>query len=134
MRLSQKNRQALILAARTAAKTAYCPYSQFRVGAAVLAGGSIYAGSNIENSSFGLTICAERVAIFKAVSDGAVSISAIAIACIDAKSRSSDQDRMPCGACRQVMSEFATRSFVAIVDEVGSFNMHQLLPKAFRLR
>jgi cytidine deaminase len=133
MRLKRKSKPQLVRAARKAAKFAYCPYSNFRVGAAVLADGKIYVGSNVENASFGLTICAERVAIFKAISAGAKTIAALAIACVDAPSASSDQTRMPCGACRQVMAEFADRSFEVVVDGVGTFTMKSLLPRWFRL-
>ncbi|MEK7288130.1 MAG: cytidine deaminase [Elusimicrobiota bacterium] len=92
----------LVRAAQAAAKKAYAPYSCFHVGAAVLSdSGKIYLGANIENASYGLTVCAERVAIFRAVIEGASKIKAIAIVTPDAIEKS------PCGACLQVISEFA---------------------------
>jgi cytidine deaminase len=94
-------RKRLMEAAKTAQKNAYCPYSRYPVGAAVLTdSGRIYTGCNVENASFGLAICAERVAIFKAVSHGEKRIKAL---CVAAKSA------RPCGACRQVIIEFADK-------------------------
>ena len=93
--------QELINKAKEAKKYAYDPYSKFEVGAALeTESGKIYTGCNVENSSFGLSMCAERVAIFKAVSDGETKFKRIAIVA-DTKDPVS-----PCGACRQVMSEF----------------------------
>jgi len=119
--------------ARAAALGAYAPYSQFRVGAAVKAGGKIYTGCNVENASYGLAICAERVAIFAAIADGARRIDAIAVACIDAPPDSPASGLMPCGACRQVMAEFADGRMPVHVDGVGSFTLSELLPSAFTL-
>ncbi|MDD2805136.1 MAG: cytidine deaminase [Elusimicrobiales bacterium] len=94
-------RRKLIEAAKAAQKKAYCPYSRYPVGAAVLTeSGRIYSGCNVENASFGLAICAERVAIFKAVSHGEKRVKAL---CVAAKSA------RPCGACRQVIIEFAAK-------------------------
>ena len=93
--------------AREAAEQSYSPYSHFRVGAALLCSdGTIYTGTNVENRSFGLTICAERSAIVSAVSDGQKSFKALAVYCPDA-----DYPVSPCGACRQVISEFTTPDF-----------------------
>ena len=93
--------QKIIGAAKKARRNAYSPYSGVRIGAAVLtAEGSVFTGSNIENSSYGLSCCAERTAIFKAVSEGERRIVAIAIV------GKSDGFTRPCGACRQVMVEF----------------------------
>lgn len=123
----------LLELAREAAKSAYAPFSNFRVGAAVSAGGNIFTGCNIENASFGLTICAERVAIFKAVSTGVRKIDAIAVACIDAPLHGNKDSLMPCGACRQVMAEFAEGGLPVVVDRAGDFTLERLLPSAFRL-
>jgi len=96
--ISKQREAALIRAAIKAREGAYCPYSNYRVGASVLgASGRIYTGCNVENSSYGLTVCAERVAILKAVSEGERELKAV---CVAAKSA------RPCGACRQVMAEF----------------------------
>ena len=92
--------------ALNAAKAAYAPYSKFRVGAALLGDDDrVYTGCNVENRSFGLTICAERTAVTKAVSEGCRSFKALAIAVLD-----SDVPVGPCGACRQVLSEFMPAS------------------------
>lgn len=94
-------RKKLMEAAKAAQKNAYCPYSRYPVGAAVLTdSGRIYSGCNVENASFGLSMCAERTAIFKAVSHGEKRIKAL---CVAAKSAA------PCGACRQVIIEFADK-------------------------
>ncbi len=94
-------RTRLVEAAKAAQKKAYCPYSRYPVGAAVLMdSGRIYTGCNVENASFGLAICAERVAIFKAVSHGEKKIKALCVAAKSAK---------PCGACRQVIIELAPK-------------------------
>lgn len=94
--------EKLFSAAWVAARNSYSPYSKFRVGAAILCGdGSVFTGTNVENRSFGLTICAERSALVAAVSAGMHDFKAIAIATPDASYAVS-----PCGACRQVLSEF----------------------------
>ena len=94
-------RAQLIEAAKAAQKNAYCPYSRYPVGASVITeSGRIYTGCNVENASFGLAICAERVAIFKAVSHGEKKILGLCVAAKSAK---------PCGACRQVIIEFAPK-------------------------
>ena len=91
----------LMQRAATASQQAYAPYSHFHVGAAVrCADGSIFTGSNVENASYGLTVCAERIAIFKAVSEGHRDLTALAV------TAASDTIPYPCGACRQVMAEF----------------------------
>jgi len=107
--------------AEKAKESAYAPYSGFKVGAAVLtADGKIFTGCNIENSSYGATVCAERVAIFKAVSEGYREFSKIAVTA------------MPCGICRQVMAEFCDKDFEIIVDN-KIYKLGDILPEAFIL-
>jgi cytidine deaminase len=128
-------REELIRAAEQAARSAYAPYSRFRVGAAVLdEQGNIYPGANIENASYGLTICAERVALFRAVLSGSRQISAIALACVDADASAPLGTMMPCGACRQVMAEFGDPNTSVFVKGAGDFSLSELLPNPFRLR
>ena len=98
--------------AKEASKKSYSPFSKFAVGAGVLtSSGKVYGGCNIENSSFGMTICAERCAIFKAVSDGEQEILAVAIY------SPNEDDCYPCGACRQVMYEFQGEKEIEIITE-----------------
>jgi cytidine deaminase len=102
MNVDDKQMDRLFALAREAAKAAYAPYSKFRVGAALLgADGRVFTGCNVENRSFGLTICAERSALVQGVSQGCRSFLALAIATPDSK-----EPVGPCGACRQVLSEF----------------------------
>jgi cytidine deaminase len=112
------------LAARAgeAKEHSYSPYSRFRVGAALLTtDGQIYSGCNVENSSYGLTVCAERTALFKAVSEGEHSFKAIAIA--------SDEDTFtpPCGACRQVIYELAGNIDVVLTKTDGTYQTKKIL-------
>ena len=112
----------------------YAPYSDFLVGSAVLTGdGSIYTGCNIENSAFGPSICAERTAIFKAVSEGHRDFAAIAIA--GGKRDGELQYCAPCGVCRQVMREFCDSSFrICLAKSAGDykeFTLGELLPESF---
>jgi cytidine deaminase len=132
--LTATQRTRLISEARKVAKKSYSPYSNFRVGAAVLAGDNIYTGCNIENASLGLTICAERVAIFSAIAAGNRNIYALAISCIDADTTDSLHQKMPCGACRQVIQEFFIRDATIMIDKVGKFSKEELLPLPFTLR
>ncbi len=125
---------ALLAAARKAAVAAYAPYSNFRVGAAVLADGRVFTGCNVENASYGLTMCAERNAIFAAVATGARRIEAIALACVDAAAGAAPGSLMPCGACRQVMAEFADGALPVTIAGAGTVALDTLLPNAFRLR
>jgi cytidine deaminase len=124
----------LLAAAREASRRAHCPYSNFHVGAAVLAGGRTFTGANVENASYGLTICAERTATFAAVLAGCSHIDAVAVACVDAPDRGDPASLMPCGACRQVLAEFAGPETPVLVDRVGTFTLGELLPQAFRLK
>lgn len=125
------NRQIehLISEAEAARAQAYVPYSHFTVGAAVLAkDGRIFRGCNIENASYGLTICAERTAIFKAISEGARELAAIAVVC-DTPAVAS-----PCGACRQVMAEFGDGLTVILANLTGKriiTTVADILPGAF---
>lgn len=123
--------QRLAEAARAASAHAYCPYSRFPVGAAVLTSdGSIAAGCNVENASFGLAVCAERNAVFRAIADGAREITAIALYTPTA------EPAMPCGACRQVIAEFGRDANIrGFCDgpSVAKFTVGELLPGAFTL-
>lgn len=125
--------------AREAAEKAYCPYSKFHVGAAVYmrdaAGGlKTFTGSNVENASYGLTICAERTAIFKAVTEGFTELVAVAVCCKDAKEDDPPRFKTPCGACRQVIQEFAINDYISVaIDGVGVFTLEELLPMGFKL-
>lgn len=119
--------------ARAASARAHCPYSRFHVGAAVRAGGQVFLGANIENASYGLTICAERTALFAAVLAGAGPVEAIAVACVDAPVGADPHQLMPCGACRQVLAEFAGPETPVVVERVGTFRLDELLPRPFRL-
>jgi cytidine deaminase len=129
--LSQAERLALLAAARDAALHAYCPYSRFRVEAAVLSDrGEVYSGCNVENASYGLTICAERSAIFQAVarSSGPLRIQALLV-CTPTEDPSA-----PCGACRQVLHEFGPEAIVVCVgtgSEMLETSLAELLPHAF---
>ena len=126
--LSAVTRSQLEAAAKAAAARAYAPYSRFPVGAAALADdGTIYAGCNVENASYGLSICAERNAIFNAVAQGARSIAAIAVY------TPTTQPTMPCGACRQVLREFGPDARILCCNDAGSVecSLPELLPKAF---
>ena len=108
--------------AKEASKKSYSPFSKFAVGAGVLtSSGKVYGGCNVENSSFGMTICAERCAIFKAVSDGEREILAVAIY------SPNEDDCYPCGACRQVMYEFqGEREIEIITEEKGELNIKKM--------
>jgi len=127
--LTTQDKETLIQQAREARELAYAPYSHYRVGAAVLtADGQVYSGSNVENAAYPSSLCAERVAIFKAVSEGHRRIDAIAVVTKNGGS--------PCGGCRQVMREFGgTQMLVLIADESGTllaeFTLDALLPRSF---
>jgi cytidine deaminase len=118
--------QAAALAAR---ENAHAPYSKFRVGAALEdAGGRVHTGCNIENSTYGLTLCAERVAVFKAISEGAREFRRIAIAA-DAETLTP-----PCGACRQILWEFCGDIEIVLVNLRGKsevLRLKELFPRAF---
>ena len=121
--------EELIKAAMEAKEHAYVPYSHFRVGAALLTkSGKVYQGCNIENASYSLTVCAERTAIFKAVSEGYTRFRAIAVA------GSSDDNFIkpcvPCGACLQVISEFCGNELKIILSD-GEYSLSEFLPMRF---
>lgn len=120
----------LIKLAKEAFTHSYSPYSNFKVGAALVTDkGNIYTGCNIENASYGATVCAERVAIFKAVSNDDNNILRIAIAC------SENTKAVPCGICLQVMSEFMKHGSILLCDEQGiyEYSLDHLLPLSFTL-
>ena len=128
MKLTNEERQALIDLANEARRRAYAPYSKYRVGAALRTkSGRIFTGVNVENAVYPHTMCAERVAIFKAVSEGETEFEVIAVA--------TDNGGSPCGGCRQVMAEFGLDTIVLIADGAGNLKhemtVSQLLPEAF---
>lgn len=127
-------REELLSLAREAALRAHCPYSHFRVGAAVVAGEKIFTGVNIEISSYGLTLCAERSALAAAISAGAGPISRVAVACIDAPLQAPISDRTPCGACRQWFADLAPNAVIYIDGDTRDFTVDDLLPYAFSLQ
>jgi len=122
--------EELVKMACEAKNTAYAPYSGFRVGAALLTGnGKVYTGANIENISYGATNCAERTAVFKAVSDGEREIKAVAVA-------SDSADFIyPCGICRQVLAEFGKKGMKIVCSSgkggIKVFTLDEMLPDAF---
>ena len=125
----------LIQEAKGAQKNSYAPYSRFNVGAALLTkDGEIYKGCNIENSSYGATICAERVAIGNAISDGERDFSAIAI--VGGEDFSSSKMAIPCGMCLQVMSELCDKNFEIVLcegEDIKVYKLSELLPHRFKL-
>ena len=132
--LSASERQELIHKATSIAEAAYAPYSKFRVGSAVLGQAGIYAGANVENASWGLSLCAERSALSAAVAAGDREIRAIAVACIDADPSGPVTGLMPCGACRQWIAELAPDATVLIANREEEYSTDDLLPSAFRFR
>ncbi len=128
MQLTDEMRDTLIQSALQARQYAYVPYSGYKVGAALLStSGVIYDGVNIENASYSPTVCAERVAFFKAVSEGERHFEAIAVA--------TENGGSPCGVCRQVMAEFSLDMWVICVNDKGEVafecTARELLPHAF---
>lgn len=121
----------LLSIADKAMENAYAPYSKFKVGAALLCkDGTVFTGCNIENATYGATNCAERTAIFKAVSEGQRDFEAIAIV------SSSGGETFPCGICRQVMAEFAHELKIVLRDKNENehiYHLSELLPKTFTL-
>ncbi len=128
--MTKSTQTRMLRAARIVAKNAYAPFSKLKVGAVVLTeDGRIFSGCNVENSSYGLTVCAERVAIFKAVSAGQPRIRALLV--------HTDTESLtpPCGACLQVISEFSENPEIALSNGRSSktFRLRELLPIRFRL-
>lgn len=128
MTITQLEKQALIDLANTARQRAYVPYSNYPVGAALRTKtGRLYTGVNVENAAYPQTMCAERVAIFKAVSDGEREFEVIAVV--------TDNGGSPCGGCRQVMAEFGLDTLVLLADGEGRLiketTVRELLPDAF---
>lgn len=123
------NPSELVEAARKALENAHAPYSDYKVGAALLcADGTVITGCNVENASYGLTNCAERTAVFSAVAAGHSAFSAIAIAA------SAEPTPFPCGACRQVLAEFCSEDFPVHVDTMAGYEtitVGELLPHTF---
>jgi cytidine deaminase len=132
-KFSRRDRERLIRAARSAMKNAYAPFSHFRVGAALLTSkNEIFVGCNVENSSYGMTNCAERTAIFSAVAKSGPELEIRALAVV------TDQDVScsPCGACRQVIYEFGPEAIVFYKSSRGWTHspIRRLLPEGFRLQ
>jgi cytidine deaminase len=129
MALSRAKLVALAAAARKASQQAYCPYSRFRVGAAVLGeSGAIAAGCNVENASYGLTICAERSALSQLIAQGETTIAAVLVY------TPTPTPTTPCGACRQVLNEFGPNmDVICVCDGPDQIHMSlaELLPRAF---
>jgi len=128
MTLNDEMREKLIQTAIHARRWAYVPYSNYAVGAALLtASGKIYDGVNIENAAYPVTVCAERTAVFKAVSEGERDFTAIAVV--------TENGGAPCGSCRQVLAEFGLDTVVLIADAEGNVQqettVNALLPGAF---
>jgi cytidine deaminase len=128
MMLDDEMRKKLIQAALEARQWAYAPYSNYPVGAALLtASGKIYDGVNVENAAYPTGMCAERVAVFKAVSEGERQLAAVAVV--------TSNGGMPCGSCRQVLSEFGKDTLVLIANDQGELvletSVEKLLPSAF---
>jgi cytidine deaminase len=130
--LSEENFQPLIKAALEARSQAVAPFSKFQVGAAIKTeSGKVYTGCNIESSSYGLTVCAERVAIWKALSEGERHFTELAVV--------ADTDVLtpPCGTCRQIIWEFARGAMIVFANLKGlseTFHIAELLPRAFDAR
>ena len=129
--MAKSSKRDLARAAAKARQRAVAPYSRFKVGAALLtASGKIITGANVESASYGLTCCAERVALFKALTDGNRDFVAIAVVA------RAPGGPMPCGACRQLLAEYAPRAAVWVADSralrvIKEFSVGELLPAAF---
>lgn len=126
------NRDELVSAARAAAKNAYSPYSEFRVGAVVVgSNGEVFTGANVENAAYPSSNCGEATAIHTAVAAGVRKIDTLAVACIDAADVAG---AYPCGRCRQIMSEFGVGTIIVAAGEGSEIREHtldELLPHRF---
>lgn len=136
MEINMTDKELLALAHK-ARERSYCPYSSFAVGAALLAkSGKVYLGANVENASFGATNCAERSAIFSAISSGEREFFAIAI--VGGKVGEDTTDCLPCGICRQVMAEFCDADFKILLEDKEKkakvITLSELLPHSFELK
>ena len=129
--MARINKQQLVRAAAQAGKRAVAPYSKFKVGAVLLTkSGEIISGANVESASYGLTCCAERIALFKALTEGRRNFVAVAVVA------RCDGGPMPCGACRQLLAEYAPAATVLVADsralaKAREFSVQELLPLAF---
>jgi cytidine deaminase len=126
--ISDEQVDELVAAARSAKERAYAPYSRFRVGAAVLAGGRVFVGANVENASYPLSVCAERNAVAAAIIAGERQIDAVAV------STDEGEPTPPCGGCRQVLNEFGPT--MRVISEAAdgkreAWSLSELLPHAF---
>jgi cytidine deaminase len=121
--------EQLVLAARSARERAYAPFSKFKVGAAVEdEDGKIYTGCNVENATYGLTMCAERIAVFKAISEGASKLVRVAVVA------NTEKLTPPCGACRQILWEFCGDAELILANPAGAserLRMSQVFPRPF---
>ncbi len=132
--MSDERLARLLESAKDAKEQAYCIYSKFPVGAAVLReDGSVEVGANVENASYGLAVCAERVALFRTVTSEGVKPVAIAVSCGEEGQDLAEASRLPCGACLQVMCEFLGPDAPVVIDGVGTFALSALLPMGFSL-
>jgi cytidine deaminase len=132
--IDSEHRAWLEAEAVQAAAGSYAPYSNFHVGAAALGrSGKVYRGANVENASYGLGTCAERVALANAKVAQEEEIVAIAIACVDAKPGAPLGERMPCGACRQWIKELAPQASIIVAGVSRTFTVEDLIPNAFTL-
>ncbi len=129
------NSKTLIAKAVEAMESSYSPYSSFQVGAALLTkSGKVFTGCNIENASYSSTVCAERTAFFKAISEGEKEFAAIAV--VGGKDGNIDSFCSPCGTCRQVMAEFCNKDFMIILFDgkvAKAHTLEKLLPESFSL-
>lgn len=129
MNPTKQEKQSLIELANEARRRAYAPYSNYRVGAALRTrSGRVFTGVNVENAAYPTSMCAERIAVFKAVSEGELDFEIIAVV--------TDNGGSPCGGCRQVLAEFGLDTWVVIADEDGKViketTVRELLPDAFQ--